>query len=448
MRRAPGSLLIVTSSSPEAERAAGELRALGVSVGVVEIPGLLFTPPERLEVLVREAASRYDLVIVPGTYPYDLSRLGGRYLKGPEGLGLLVDVVRSFGVDVLNPTTPFEKANPELLEALARSRLEELRARSSPIPASPPPIAVLSEVLLTDGLGDDEVRHRVEYRVAEGADYVVLAPLKGDLPKDVARIADDLRAWLRGVKLGLDSDVGSLAQHADRFDVLLSVPARTASSGLQWASSRELVVTVGPDEVTFVEPVLREAEKSGSRAILDPVALPTPRPGLSGVIGRLQALAKYRAPKMIGASNVVELIDADTSGSIALLTSLAAETGVTAVLVEEASPKARGLTSEARAAADMASLALLWGKPAKDLGVSLLNSKTKVPYASMGDVTVRALGVSEAEVERRGGTKVIVDCRGPCPLEDLAVMQDARAAALAATLLYRVCLPWSARWRC
>ena len=448
MTRLPGSLLIVTTSREEAERAAEDLRALGITVGLLEVKGLLFTPPDQLERMVEKEASKYDLVVLPGTYPYDLSGLGGKYVKGPEGLWLLLDVITSFGVDALSPSLPFEKANPDLLESLARRRLSEMRSRSSPIPAAPPPISVLSEVLIGESGAGEEVIARAEALVADGADYVVLAPVKSGLVDEVAGIADELRARLPGVRLGLDSDLGSLARLSDRFDILLSLPARAASSGLGWARSRELVVTAGPEEETYVEEALREAEKWGVRPVLDPIALPTPKPGLIGTIERLRFLARFRAPKMIGASNVVELMDADTSGSVALLTSLAAELGVSALLVEEASPKARGLTAEARAAADMASLALLWGKSAKDLGVSLLNSKLKTAQASMGGVEVRQEGSSGAELQLRDGTKIYVDCRDPCPLGRLAAVKDPGVASFAAVLLYRACLPWSSRWRC
>ncbi len=448
MTRLPGSLLIVTTSMAEAEKAADALRALGITVGLLEVKALLFTPPDQLERMVGEEASKYDLVVVPGTYPYDLSGLGGRYVKGPEGLRLLVDVITSFGVDVLSASLPFEKANPDLVEDLAKRRLSEIRSRSSPIPVAPPPISVLSEVLISERGVDEEVIARAEALVADGADYVVLAPVKSGLENEAARIADELRARLPNVRLGLDSDLGSLARLSDLFEILLSVPARAASSSFRWARSRELVITAGPEEETYVEAALREADRWDVRPILDPIALPTPSPGLIGTIERLRHLARFRVPKMIGASNVVELLDADTSGSVALLTSLAAELGVSALLVEEASPKARGLTAEARAAADMVSLALLWGKSAKDLGVSLLNSKLKALQASMGGVKVTGVKTSGAELELRDGTKILVDCREPCPLGRLAAVQDPAVASFAAVLLYRACLPWSSRWSC
>jgi len=62
----------------------------------------------------------------------------------------------------------------------------------------------------------------------------------------------------------------------------------------------------------------------------------------------------------------------DSIGRVAaaLLTSLASEANVSAVMVEEASAKARGLTFDARIASDMASLALAWGKAAKDVSLA------------------------------------------------------------------------------
>ncbi len=445
MIRGSMSLLIVTSSRDDAERAASELRALGLDVNVLEVPDLLFTPPDVLLRALGDAPRAYDYVVLPGTYPWDLKHLGGRFVKGPEGLGLLVDVIRRYGIDVLNPTQPFEKANPDLLEALARLRLEELRARASPIPESPPPLSVLSEVPVQGGGSYDEVRERVYSVVADGADYVVLAPMGPD-PSSVVKYAEELRGSLRGVRLGLDADEATLRRYAQDFDLLLSVTARGATD-LTWASSREVVITVRDGDLGLVERALRACERAGARPVLDPIAMPTPRPGLLGTITRLQALSGYRAPKMIGASNVVELMDADTSGSIALLSSLAAELGVSAVMVEEASPKARGLTREARDAADMVSLSLAWGKSAKDLGVSLLNSKMKVDRSERGDLKVRAAGRTRVEVNY-ADLVAAVDCRDVCPLGQLTAIPDERSRTLAAVLVYRLCLPWSSAWRC
>jgi hypothetical protein len=84
----------------------------------------------------------------------------------------------------------------------------------------------------------------------------------------------------------------------------------------------------------------------------------------------------------------------DSIGRVAaaLLTSLASEASVSAVMVEEASAKARGLTFEARIASDMASLALAWGKAAKDVSLALLNSKLKHYITEVNGVRVNMTG--------------------------------------------------------
>jgi len=170
-------LLLVTSSPLEAEVAASGLRAMGFQVDVMELRGLLFTPPDELWRALSGQAARYDHVIVPGTYPWDLSEYGRKVLKGPEGLGLLVDVIKGYGIDVLSPSQPFEKANPELLQEIAQRRLREMRSGLTGIPVTPPPIAVISEVPVKRGIAGEELEAVIASLVADGADYVVLAPL-------------------------------------------------------------------------------------------------------------------------------------------------------------------------------------------------------------------------------------------------------------------------------
>ena len=82
-------------------------------------------------------------------------------------------------------------------------------------------------------------------------------------------------------------------------------------------------------------------------------------------------------PLLMGLCNVAEMIDADSIGVNALLTMLAAEIGVSLVLIVEKSVKTMGSTAEAKIAAQMATIA--WGKrtPPKDLGLNLLMFKDK-----------------------------------------------------------------------
>ncbi|MDK2384000.1 MAG: hypothetical protein QI199_04210, partial [Candidatus Korarchaeota archaeon] len=84
-------------------------------------------------------------------------------------------------------------------------------------------------------------------------------------------------------------------------------------------------------------------------------------------------------PIMMGIANVTELIDADSIGVNAVLTSMAVEAGASLLLVTEESWKARGSVAETRIASFMASAAALQGSPPKDLALDLLVVKEKRP---------------------------------------------------------------------
>ena len=74
---------------------------------------------------------------------------------------------------------------------------------------------------------------------------------------------------------------------------------------------------------------------------------------------------------------VTELIDADSIGINAILTSIIMDIGIEFILSTEASSKTRGSISEIRKAIFMNLLAKLLNKPPKDLSENLLVIKKK-----------------------------------------------------------------------
>nr|MEB3861379.1 hypothetical protein [Desulfurococcales archaeon] len=194
-----------------------------------------------------------------------------------------------------------------------------------------------------------------------------------------------------GVPVGVDSgldlgfmewalDVGAVLGMSLTRDMLGRVPRRLREEKAFVVIPRAL--GGAGDRVRELEAAYREAVGMGyTLPILDPVLQPLVMPGaLEGLIAA-RGLRGLGAPIMLGINNVYELLDADTTGSIPVLASLAAEAGASIILVSEESRKALGATLEARIAADMASIALKWKTPPKDLGLNLLVSKEKRPGA-------------------------------------------------------------------
>ncbi len=441
----PARRVLLVASIDIPERVLDLLRVQGLEVDIIKVPDVIFRPPSKLlETISKGWEEAYDKVVVPGSYPWDLSHLGGKIVKGPEAPGLLPEAIAEVGLDGLSPSLSFEKAHPEALSRAATKTLSRLRAGDF-LSTSPPPVRVLAEIMIDDDDDVDEIKMSARQVASDGADAVVLAPVGGNRSQRTSLEA------LRGLKgsmsvvLGLDGPTELLREAVKAgATLLLSLKALKAlDEDLSWAKD-SYVVLLAEDEgdIEAADRAVRRLKSIGVRPVLDPVATPPVSPGLRGTIDRLHMLSSIDAPKMIGVSNVVELMDADTSGSTALMVSLAAELGVSGLLVEEASPKARGLVSEARAAADMAMLSLAWLKPPKDLGVSLLEGKVKLKTIEVSGVTIRLEGRDEVVVNYMG-MELKASCRG----DYLALVEQlglsGRALAEVSVALYRACLPWS-----
>ncbi|MEM2376890.1 MAG: hypothetical protein QXZ10_04680, partial [Sulfolobales archaeon] len=89
------------------------------------------------------------------------------------------------------------------------------------------------------------------------------------------------------------------------------------------------------------------------------------------------ASKEFNYPLMMGFSNIYELIDADTHSTIALLTSIAMEIGVSMVLITEESRKSLNSLNEAVKAREMIYRAYIRKSPPIDVGIDLLIVKEK-----------------------------------------------------------------------
>ncbi|MCE4605068.1 MAG: hypothetical protein F7C08_00830 [Desulfurococcales archaeon] len=238
------------------------------------------------------------------------------------------------------------------------------------VPVEPPPLLVFSEVYS----GEARVRAGL------GADLVVVGA------RDRGLVEEALES---GVPVGVDSgldlgfmewalDVGAVLGMSLTREMLGRVPRRLREEKAFVIIPRSL--GSAEDRVRELEAAYRDAIEMGYELpILDPVLEPLVMPGaLAGFIAA-RGLRGLGAPIMLGINNAYELLDADTTGSIPVLASLAAEAGASIILVSEESRKALGATLEARIAADMASIALKWKTQPKDLGLSLLVFKEKRP---------------------------------------------------------------------
>ena len=387
--REPKVLGIVTPDPQAVDVLTRGLERLGYKVLVEKARGQAEAPTAIASLAMRGA----ELVIVPGGWigPWDevSQRLGVKVVRGAWSPLLTLEIIRRWGASRLSPRLEAEKMVYPDMARVAVETLNSLKAAPPagtafrlggvPLPLRPPPILVASEVYVR-ACDAESVAGEVYWRMLEGADIVSLG-WDGSV---------SLECYWRVLRRLLDEVPGPVAADPGRPE--LAVKAAEMGAGLSLSltpESLELVpsrlreeaafVVIAPGGPSALERAAARARELGFESLLlDPVLRPPGSPGsLAPLCAVRDATRRAGYPLMLGVNNVVEMMDADTTGSTALAVALAAEAGASLVLVGEESTKARGSTWEAWVAAAMASLSIYWRKPPKDLGLDLLLAKRK-----------------------------------------------------------------------
>ena len=375
-----------------------QLRLQGMRVDVVVLP-IDVVALASLEMLARHLKpieDKYDVIIVPGTLPYEpeeLRRISPKLVKGPMSpshLALLAEIGDSGVREALETGVLRLEVNP--VEALKELRkihedAEGVEVCGVKIPLRPPPFAVIAEVFARNrGAGEELVRRSLEL-YNRGADIVVLG-FGPDWDRDevlgVLKLSDR-----EGLIVGIDSPHWRIV--AEAVNKGLSCLAFSAWKGSKLLDTlqRGSPVVVIPGEPGAIpgDPVerarllsegVREAESRGLTVLADPLVDP-PLMGLGrSIVAYYHASSLLpRTPLMAGIANVYELADVDTHGVIAALVFVFGELGVSIFLVGEESRKAYMAVTETAIASSMASIALLRKTIPKDIGLDLLAVKEK-----------------------------------------------------------------------
>ncbi len=391
-------------------RAAPRLRDLaallreetGWVIDVVEAPVDIaaLIPREVLREVIRSIGKDYDLVIVPGTLSYDVAGLGRELgvpvVKGPEDPGALY-LLTELGEEGLRELQRLGRLEPSLL---LDKWLEELRRHHEEadgvevcgvsIPVRPPPLVVAAEVYVEQGEEHvEEAARKARELSRRGADIIV-AGFSASWDTDEAyralkRVAEESEA-----PVAIDTPDRVLAARATADGPVCLVFTLGIDDPLFDVLPRGTAVVVAPFGKNYSLPsspveraealagLVAKAREKGLAPIADPV-LSAPGYGFAeSVIAYYEAARRIRdAPLLAGIANIYELVDADSTGQVAVLTQLFGELGASMLLVTEESRKATMAVTETAIAATMTSISLLKKRPPKDLGVDLLLAKEK-----------------------------------------------------------------------
>ncbi len=428
-------ILLITSrrAYPYIRRAVDEARRYGCKHEVellvlpIEVAALLRVEDiRRMLIGWRDYIRKFDLVMVSGLIRGSLSELsrefGVRFVKGTSSalsLSLLLSLDDRYLLSLSEDKSAEYVLRKVCLEECV-SILRECMGRCRDgqgfylgpyciYPGSPP--IVVSCVRL-DSRGLDE---RLLSNAAKHGDVLCLS-IDPETPSDVVRRWIDY-AETFGKALAVEaSNPKHIDLVIDRIDALINVPLQL----LNYISRKDLVISI-PLVMQDVDPVeagkriISYANSMGFyRVVLDPILYPPPL-GFFSSLMRLYSLSKsLPVPTQISIANLVEMVDADSIGMIALATGLAVELGVSLIVVYESWGRHYGSSYEASIARCMALVAQRRSRSMTGLGLELFVAKDRcieIPDVALprGTKVVEVEKVVPSERDEIGFFRIWVD---------------------------------------
>ncbi|MEM1919436.1 MAG: dihydropteroate synthase-like protein [Desulfurococcaceae archaeon] len=381
------------------KRIVEENRIPGLEINIVEFPidvAALITINDLLRELPKyQIVKQMDLIIVPGYVQGDLSavseKIGVRIVKGvknardiPLMLKAVMQGVLGFEkepYDVFLHNLKIQRDQDVLSKVRCRALMNKyFEIRGVPISRDYPLVFAEIPVFIDDKIED--IVSKASRMVSKGADAIIYGVSEEPIRIDLIDLIKRSKRVLEK-PIGLDSvnrDLFRLLQN--HIDIYLSIypdELDTIPLSNEYAGH---ALTVIPRNIDSIDELVDTANRALSiglnKLILDPVLQP-PMLGLTRSIYRYlkirEKITSY--PLLMGVGNVIELIDADSIGIVAILASIGVEIGIEIYLATEASVKTRKAIYELRRALDMAIIARETGGLPKDLSIDLLIAKSK-----------------------------------------------------------------------
>ena len=343
-----------------------EVLALNVAVAA------FLTPKTIVEALKKIDLKGFDLILMPGLISGDTSAITKAFnipaFKGPRYDADLPTVLDTIGEVKFSTTQPAcdllrdklrKKAFAEI-EKVEKNRAELLKKPGSMLIGNLAvgkdfPMRVLAELVDAPLMDESTIKRLAKRFVAAGANVIDVGMVAGESrPKDAGRLVALVKRTVH-VPVSIDSlDPGEIreAVHAGA-DLVLSGDAGNIEEIAPYASKAVVVLIPtnqrqgrfpkkAEERVAFLEEIIQRAKRLGiSKCVADLILDPT------DVLESLLAFHMFSeknpdVPLFVGASNVTELMDADSVGVNALLARLSSEVGASILLATEKSDKAKG----------------------------------------------------------------------------------------------------------
>ncbi len=404
-------ILLITGKLAEplvrlAARKSSEELGVEVEVAVLNVPVAALMSSYDVRRYVSDNLNyvrSFDLILVPGLVIGDLDPInrefGIRCFKGSKYSGDIPRILRKVVKENVELSTvkPADKiinikdVDSEMLDNLWRNYEYSFTIDGLKIPSNSPPILIFSELNLEGDI--DNMVKRARYMANNGANLIVLGTHVGSNNPELVEKA--VRSLKRSVDIPIGIDSLSLSEVLSAVENGASLVMNLSRSFIHWVDK---IVDINPEISAVVVPesagdgsaearasnTLDEMKIVGEHGIDKIILDPVISPPLFGSLASIYALAilKHKAPKiptLLSAANIVEMIDADSIGINAYLTSIALEVGSSIILATEDSWKTWGSVREISISRDMVLKAYIRKSPPQDLDTDLLIAKSKNP---------------------------------------------------------------------
>ncbi len=336
-----------------------------------------FTTPELIS---REIdTERYNWIVVSGMSPHDYTDMEN-VVKGPRNAYDTTEL-DLHKLDQLSPKKPADQVID--IGGIDKEKLKNAIDRTKPtttirgIPVGgDTPIKIISEIVDATKLDKQQLAREARRRMEEGADIIDIGVHHNATPNKIKETIETTR------KIGPTSIDTMNPEHIETaintdVDLILSLNTKLLEQ-LKNKIEGENIVVLGSHDPSQIHRDIKKARSYGANPIADPILDP-PGHGLTESLNRYRLFREKdrETPLLMGVGNATELIDTDSHGVNAILTTLASELQVNLLLTTEASLKTQGSTAELKKASMMAFTAKIRDTTPKDLGIDLIKHKDK-----------------------------------------------------------------------
>ncbi|BFH73614.1 dihydropteroate synthase-like protein [Sulfurisphaera javensis] len=385
-------ILLITGrlASDNVKEIAKQLKNVEADVLVLNYPiASLMTVDYIAEKLKELTLSEYDYILIPGLVSGDAKKIEEvtkvKTFKGTEDyrdIPLAVDaLLKGLSLSYVLPADQIlgkEKLKniDEKLDEIEKEGNYAFEIDGLKIPRYPPPFRIFIEI---NASKDVNFILSEAKRVSSYVNVIVLGFPNGhedidEVKNKIIKLKDEgyivgidsssTKELIEGAKSGADFIFNLNEENIEKLDVIKNHAFVIAPLSIENRA-----------EVTL-QIYKKAVEKGFEKLILDPILSPP-------IVGLVNSIIEYKklreltdAPMLMGILNATELIDADSVGVNALLTSIAGELGVGNLLIMDHN-KTRWSSYEVNTATKMISIALKEKSLPKDLGIDLLILKDK-----------------------------------------------------------------------